>query len=218
MRAVFAVYFIFGISPAVVASLPARTRSRSSLTHGIVSAFRSIHRGRGVRRSLFVQLREFNHHVVPTVTAQIVQLSHVDAIGRARLGAQRAEQAFAVIDRESQELAVFRVGHVNRAGILVDPAGSCFIDVDAVDGASFSAQIAGDAFLGFEFVDAAIAWGEAEALLGVLDGDGFLEAIFQRDLHARDDRRHGVADVGEIFDDAAHECSRIFTHLCPLDR
>lgn len=42
-------YFGCGMSPAVVAHLPALTRSYSSFTQGIFSALRSIHSGTGVR-------------------------------------------------------------------------------------------------------------------------------------------------------------------------
>src|SRR3982751_6766668 len=48
---------------------------------------------------------EFADDVFARVAAQVVQLAHVDAGRRARLGAQRAEQALAVIDREPQQLA-----------------------------------------------------------------------------------------------------------------
>src|SRR5687767_13144552 len=47
-------------------------------------------------------------------------------------------------------------------------------------------------------MDAAVARREGETLLGVLDGDGFLEAVLQRDLHPDRDRRDVVVDVSKI--------------------
>ena len=45
---------------------------------------------------------------------------------------------------------------------------------------------------------AAVARDEGEMLLGVLNGDGFLEAVLQRDLHPDGDRGDVVKDVAEI--------------------
>src|SRR5687767_3377338 len=51
-------------------------------------------------------------------------------------------------------------------------------------------------------MDPAVARGEAEALLGVLHGDGFLEAVLESDLHADGDRLDVVVDVFEVSADA----------------
>src|SRR5437762_11353124 len=46
-----------------------------------------------------VQLSELDDHVFARIAAQVVQLAHVDAVGRARLSSQGTEQALAVVDR-----------------------------------------------------------------------------------------------------------------------
>ena len=83
----------------------------------------------------------------------------------------------------------------NAEGPLVDLPGGGLVDVDAVDRAGLGAHVAGDALIGLELVDAAVARGEGKPLLGILDGDGLLEAVFERDLHPDGDGGHVVVDV-----------------------
>src|SRR5438552_9366418 len=72
------------------------------------------------------------------------------------------------------------------------------IYIDTVDRARLGAHVAGDALVRLELMDAAVARREGQVLLGILDGDGLLEAVLERDLHADGDRGHVVDDVFEI--------------------
>src|SRR4051812_30197512 len=148
---------------------------------------------------LLVQLGELDDDVLARVTAQVVQLAHVDAVGRTRLSAQRTEQALAVVDRVAKELAALGV---DLAGLLIDLARGGLVDVDAIDRAGLGAHVAGDALVLLELVDAAVARGEGEPLLGVLHGHRLLKAVLDRDLHPDRDRADVVVDVLEIAFDA----------------
>ena len=58
---------------------------------------------------------------------------HKDAVDRARLDAERAKHALAVVDRVTGDLEPFA------------PLGALLADIDAIDGACLGALVTGDA-------------------------------------------------------------------------
>ena len=74
--------------------------------------------------------REVDDATVAAIATQIVRGTHENTIHRAGLNAQRAEHTFAVIYGVARNLKPFAAFY------------TFFTDVDAIDGASFSALIA----------------------------------------------------------------------------
>ncbi len=96
--------FTSGMSAAVVANFPDLMRSYSSLTQPMWSLLRSSHKGIGVRR-FCLSISANSTTTSSRIARQIVQLAHVDAVGRARLGAKVQNRHVAVVDGEVEEFS-----------------------------------------------------------------------------------------------------------------
>ena len=118
---------------------------------------------------------------------------HEDAIYRAGLYAERTEHAFRIVDCEASYL---------EALAIFDPF---FTDVNAVDGASFGALVAGDTGGEVEAVEATITGHDRDRLFRVFKLFGKcsttilvgFQPVPERDPHTVGDRHHGVANVTE---------------------
>src|SRR5262249_3577322 len=110
-------------------------------------------------------------------------------------------EAFAVIDRIADELSAL---WIDFAGLLVDLSRRGFVNIDAINRAGFGAHVAGDALVGLELMDAAIARCERQSLLRILNGDRFLKAVLESDLHPDRDGFDVVVDVAEVIAGAGH--------------
>ncbi len=91
-------------------------------------------------------------------------LTHMDAVRRARLGAQSTEHAFLVVDGISQQITAN-----HGARFLIYFTGGRLINVDAIDRTCFGTHITGDATIDFKLVDASIARGESDLFKRILD-------------------------------------------------
>src|SRR5262249_14912080 len=112
---------------------------------------------------------------------------HVDAVLRADLDAEVAEEALVVVDAEllpGEEL-------------LLDAVG---LHLDALDGADLRALEAEDARLLVERVEAAVPLRDDALLLRVLHRGLGPAQVLPRDLHALHGRLQAVHDVADVGD------------------
>src|SRR5947207_1512616 len=115
---------------------------------------------------------------------EVVLLAHVDAVDRARVDAERAEEALRVVDLVRREDLLPRRRHA--------------LDLDAVDRAGLRAQEADDALVGLELVEPALEGREVRLLLGVLDRRRLREEVAPREAHADGRRLDALPDAGEV--------------------
>jgi hypothetical protein len=109
------------------------------------------------------QTRKIDDTSGAAVTTQIVRRSHENAIHRAALGTDSANQTFRVIDRETGDAEAFF------------PLGLLLADVDTAYGAIAGAALASDATRQIVAVEAAITRGYPQGKLGIfiMLGEGF---------------------------------------------
>jgi hypothetical protein len=137
--------------------------------------------------------REIDDATIAAVAAQIVCRAHEDAVNRARLDAKRTKHALRVVDRVPGDLKPFAA---------LDPL---FADVNAIDGASLGALIAGDARRQIKPVKATVPGRNRHGELRILKVLGECFSLRPISLDPRPKRypqsmRNGV----DGFDDVAH--------------
>src|SRR3972149_2123000 len=144
--------------------------------------------------------REIHDAAVPAVATQVVRRAHEDAVYRTRLDAQRTEHALRIVDRVAGDLEALA-------------AANLFLtDVNAIDGASLRALVAGDAGRQIEAMEAAIARRHRHRQLRILEVLGErlplrlirLEPSPQRDPHAVGDGVHRLDHIAEPRPDGFH--------------
>jgi hypothetical protein len=137
--------------------------------------------------------REIDDATIAAVAAQIVRRAHEDTVNRARLDAKRTKHALRVVDRVPGDLKPFAT---------LDPL---FADVNAIDGASLGALIAGDARRQIKPVKATVPGRNRHGQFGVFKVLGECFSLRPISLDPRPKRypqsmRNGV----DGFDDVAH--------------